>query len=229
MRRPADAAPAGAGNDLESVPRLSLFPFGSSVHSTSLPTPSENPFRAGLLSNPIYTGQIAHKGHLYPGQHPALIDAEAWTTVRDQVAANAHRHQSKSHAAEPSLLAGLLTDARGERLTPSHAVKKGRRYRYYISAALITEAGTDRAQGWRAPAQEIENAVNRVLAGAMTSPAMLLERFGRAGMSSDQTPKLLDRTNRLGAALKRSPAERVRSFETSSRRSSSRRIGSSSG
>ena len=120
------------------------------------------------------------------------------------------RHQSKSHAAEPSLLAGLLTDARGERLTPSHAVNKGRRYRYYISAALITEAGTDRAQGWRAPAQEIENAVNRVLAGAMTSPAMLLERFGRAGMSSDQTPKLLDRTNRLGAALKRSPAERVK-------------------
>ena len=28
----------------------------------------------GLLSNPIYTGRIAHKGQLYPGQHPALID-----------------------------------------------------------------------------------------------------------------------------------------------------------
>jgi hypothetical protein len=35
------------------------------------------------------------------------------------------------------------------RLTPSHAIKKGRRYRYYVSAALITEAGTDRAQGRR--------------------------------------------------------------------------------
>ena len=28
-----------------------------------------------------------------------------------------------------------------------HQDKKGRRYRYYVSAALITEAGTDRAQG----------------------------------------------------------------------------------
>src|SRR5467141_2242040 len=28
----------------------------------------------GLLANPIYTGRIAHKGRLYPGQHPALID-----------------------------------------------------------------------------------------------------------------------------------------------------------
>jgi len=35
-----------------------------------------------LLSNPIYTGQIAHKGQLYPGQHPALIDAETWSAVQ---------------------------------------------------------------------------------------------------------------------------------------------------
>src|SRR5437899_1749397 len=29
----------------------------------------------GLLANPIYTGHIAHKGELHPGQHPAPIDA----------------------------------------------------------------------------------------------------------------------------------------------------------
>jgi site-specific DNA recombinase len=65
----------------------------------------------------------------------------------------------------------LLVDAQGERLTPSHAVKKGRRYRYYVSAALITEAGTDRAQGRRLAAREIEEAVIRILADALTSPA----------------------------------------------------------
>jgi DNA invertase Pin-like site-specific DNA recombinase len=111
------------------------------------------PFSRGhlytLLSNPIYTGQIAHKGELHPGQHPALIDDERWSTVRDQLAANTSARRGRAKAAEPSLLAGLLVDARGERLTPSHAVKKGRRYRYYVSAALITDAGTDRAQGWR--------------------------------------------------------------------------------
>src|SRR5204862_2080029 len=46
-----------------------------------------------VLSNPIYTGQIAHKGELYPGQHPALIDAETWVAVRDQLAANASEHR----------------------------------------------------------------------------------------------------------------------------------------
>src|SRR5438045_4316469 len=78
------------------------------------------PFSRGhlytLLSNPIYTGQIAHKSELYPGQHPALIANETWTAVRDRLAANAGDHRGKTKAAEPSLLAGLLVDARGERL-----------------------------------------------------------------------------------------------------------------
>src|SRR6266403_1987580 len=111
--------------------------------------------------------------------------------------------------AGPSLLAGALVDARGERFTPSHAVKKGRRYRYYVSTALITEAGTDHAQGWRLPAQEIEDAVIMVLTDALTSPAMLLEHFGAAGIPSDQTRKMFDRAIRLAAVLKRPPAERA--------------------
>src|ERR1700747_1489327 len=55
-----------------------------------------------LLSNPIYIGEIAHKGQLYPGQHPPLIDAETWTAGRDQFAANARDHRRKAHATEPS-------------------------------------------------------------------------------------------------------------------------------
>ena len=162
-----------------------------------------------LLANPIYTGQIAHKGQLYPGQHPALIDAETWSAVRGQLGANARRHGSKADAVEPSLLAGMLFDAQGERLTPSHAVKNGRRYRYYVSAALITEAGTDRTQGWRLAAREIEGAVIRVLAEALTNPAALLECFGTAGMPNDHVRKMLDRSIRMAAALSRSSVKRA--------------------
>src|SRR3954468_13546083 len=172
------------------------------------------PFSRGhlytLLSNPIYTGHIAHKGELHPGQQAALIDDASWSTVRDQLAANTRNQRRVAKAAEPRLLAGLLVDARGERLTPSHAVKKGRRYRYYVSAALITDAGTDRARGWRLAAREIEEAVIRILADALTSPAKLVERFGAAGMSSDQIRKLLNRSARLAAALGGSPGERAK-------------------
>jgi hypothetical protein len=172
------------------------------------------PFSRGhlytLLSNPIYTGQIAHKGELHRGQQPALIDEETWFAVRDQLAANTSNHRRRVRAAEPSLLAGLLVDAAGQRLTPSHAVKKGRRYRYYVSAVLITEAGTDRARGWRLAAREIEEAVIRILADALTSPSSLVERFGAAGMPSDQLRKLLGRAARMAAALGGSPGERAK-------------------
>ena len=97
----------------------------------------------------------------------------------------------------------MLVDARGERLTPSHAVKKGRRYRYYVSAALIPDAGTDRAQGRRLAAREIEEAVIRILADALTSPASLVERIAAAGMPGDQLRRLLGRTARMAAALAR--------------------------
>jgi DNA invertase Pin-like site-specific DNA recombinase len=184
--------------------------FSTKRSTTAGGTERGRPFSRGhiynLLSKPIYIGEIAHKGQLYPGQHPALIDAYTWTAVRDQLAANARDHRRKSHATEPSLLAGVLIDVRGERLTASHAVKTGRRYRYYVS----TKAGTDRPQGWRLAAQEIEDAVIKVLADALTSPAVLLERFGTAGIQSDQTRKMLDRATRLAAALHRSPAERAK-------------------
>ena len=163
-----------------------------------------------LLANPIYTGQIAHKGQLYPGQHPSLIDDETWTAVRDQLAAHAGDHRRREKAAEPSLLAGLLVDANGERLTPSHAVKKGRRYRYYVSTALISEAGQDHTQSWRLAAQEIEDCVISVLADALASPARLLERLSSPGMPGDQIRRLIGRAARLAALLRSAPRERAR-------------------
>src|SRR5262249_60331885 len=96
---------------------------------------------------PISRARTAHKGALYPGQNPALIEDETWTAVGARLAANAGNHKHRAGAVEPSLLAGLLVDARGERLTPSHAVKKGRRYRYYVSTPLITGAGNRPGHG----------------------------------------------------------------------------------
>jgi hypothetical protein len=34
-------------------------------------------------------------------------------------------------------LAGLIVDADGSRMTPTHATKKAKRYRYYVSASLL--------------------------------------------------------------------------------------------
>src|SRR5262249_12092663 len=137
-------------------------------------------------------------------------DTETWIAVRDQLVANAGDHRRKARAVEPSLLAGLLVNAPGELLTPSHAVKKGRPYRDYVSAPVTTiEAGADGAQGWRLPAREIEDAVITLLAEALSSPARVIEGFSNAATSSEQIGKLLARARRLAARLSGPPGQRA--------------------
>jgi site-specific DNA recombinase len=163
------------------------------------------PFSRGhlywMLSNPIYIGQIAHKGQLHPGQHDALIDPKTWEAVQAQLAANGNDHRHRVNALAPSLLAGLLVDSSGEPLTPSHAVKNGRRYRYYISRTLITESGTSHARGWRLPAQDIEDAVVRVIAAAFTEAAPLIDRLFLRDLSAEQAKLIIDRAAKIATAL----------------------------
>jgi len=109
-----------------------------------------------LLQNPIYRGQIGHQGKVYPGQHEAIVEAEHWKLVQEKLAGNRQARALGATAEEPSLLAGLIVDGEGQRMTPTHAVKKGRRYRYYVSTALITEARSLHTKGLRVPAGDVE-------------------------------------------------------------------------
>jgi hypothetical protein len=54
---------------------------------------------------------------------------------------------------------GKLFDESGEGLTPSHAVKGDRRYRYYVSRSLMKGPAARVDGGWRLPAAEIERSV----------------------------------------------------------------------
>jgi site-specific DNA recombinase len=93
-----------------------------------------------ILSNPLYIGEIEHRGVRYPGQHPPLIDAAIWDAVQAQLAANHHENRTRTNAKSKSLLAGLIFDDAGNRLVSSHATKNGKRYRYYV-----TSEGTGRS------------------------------------------------------------------------------------
>jgi hypothetical protein len=54
----------------------------------------------------------------------------------------------------------MLFDGDGNRMTPSHAVKKGTRYHYYVSRPLITKDQSERFAGLRIAAAEIEQLVS---------------------------------------------------------------------
>ena len=63
--------------------------------------------------------------------------------------------------ATEALLAGRIFDDRGNRMTPSHARKRGIKYRYYLSSALLQGQSERAGSISRVPAAEIETLVIR--------------------------------------------------------------------
>jgi len=108
-----------------------------------------------VLSNPVYAGRIRHKHQNFDGQHEAIIDPDRWETVQARLMDKSAKPRGKPAAAHPSPLAGKLFDETGDRLTPSHASKGGKRYRYYVSCRLVTGKADDN-NGWRLPAERLE-------------------------------------------------------------------------
>ncbi len=113
-----------------------------------------------LLRNRLYRGEIRHKGQVYAGQHPAIIDAELFDAV--QASLDAHVKARTNHWARPggSPLTGILFDASGDPMSSSHSRgKSGGRYRYYVSSGALKGQAVPSGVITRVPAQAIEDLV----------------------------------------------------------------------
>jgi site-specific DNA recombinase len=112
-----------------------------------------------MLQNRTYRGDIVHQGVAYSGQHQATLDPELWQIVQDKLAANRQERALAVGAEAPSLLAGLIVDADGNPMTSTHATKRAKRYRYYVSASLLTGDRPQAQKGMRVPAGDMEGLV----------------------------------------------------------------------
>jgi DNA invertase Pin-like site-specific DNA recombinase len=134
------------------------------------------PFSRGhlycILTNPIYIGQLSHKGWIHEGQHPAIIDQQIWDAVQAKLASNHHEHRRKRTSSE-SLLLGRIRDADGSLMTPTHAQKGSRRYRYYVRQAVLRGNGKTVGSIVRVSAPDIEAAVVEALRAQVPGAAKL--------------------------------------------------------
>src|SRR6202042_2686546 len=117
-----------------------------------------------LLSNPIYVGRIAHKGQVHEGQHPPIVPQELWEQVQQSLrdhlgAARTKRTRQSSDA----LLAGKLYDDGGNRMSPTWARKGSKRWRYYVSQAVLQGEKGKRGSILRVPAADVETLVAQAL------------------------------------------------------------------
>jgi site-specific DNA recombinase len=142
-----------------------------------------------MLQNRIYRGEITHKGNSYPGEHPAVIEQPLWNEVQAVLAKNRIERVTGVRAKHPSLLAGLVFDETGGRLTPTYAVKKGTRYRYCVSTPHLTGAGRNRSRGRRIPAGDLEGLVINRLRAFLADPAAILDALDggtQSGLGQNQ-------------------------------------------
>lgn len=72
--------------------------------------------------------------------------------------------------ADRSLLAGKLFDETGDRLTPSHSRKNGKRLRYYISRRLVIDRSNKHPDAWRLPAEQLETLVAKMVQEHVVKP-----------------------------------------------------------
>ena len=162
------------------------------------------PFSRGhlyrLLANPIFIGKLPHKGKLHDGKHAAIIELDLWEKVQ-ALLRNNKRGTERPSAKHPSLLAGRLETSDGQRLVPSHAVKQGRRYRYYVEQHLMQDEGVG-TKGVRYAAEEVEKVVLVILRRFLNSPADMLVALAMKDLSPGSLKRIVGQAKALADDLK---------------------------
>jgi site-specific DNA recombinase len=174
-----------------------------------------------ILQSRLYVGEVTHKQHVYAGQHPPIVERGVFDAVQAMLANARVERSTRPNAREASLFAGLIFDGLGRRMSPSHANKAGKRYRYYVSRA-------DGVQGqeqptYRVSAGEIEQRVMRLLTRlleeardrAIASADLRGDAIEELGQSvSDACAQLAGVPDQRARELLRSILRQVRLFET---------------
>ena len=161
-----------------------------------------------MLQNRIYRGEIVHKDKSYPGEHTAIVAQDLWERVHGKLSKNRVERRTGGRAKSPSLLAGLLHDDKDDPMTPSHAVKNGKRYRYYVTRALTTQHREAVPDGRRVPAGDIEQIVVSRLRAFLSSAAEIHQAVAPHAKSAVAQKSLIARAAALsGQWPEQSPAQ----------------------
>jgi site-specific DNA recombinase len=144
-----------------------------------------------LLSNPIYVGEIRHKKLRHPGQHQAIVDRAVWERTQRQLQEQRVRTKSHDASVEKSPLIGRLVDENGGGLTPSHARKGERKYRYYVSRNFPAQGLAPSRIGWRLPARELEDRVAAAVGEMLGNESAVLEAAQKTDIDSSQIDRVL--------------------------------------
>ena len=172
------------------------------------------PFARGhlyyLLRNRLYVGEIRHRELWYPGEHPSIVSRDLWDQVQAQLDSNLRTHHNRIREGSSSLLTGLIEDEEGNRFTPSFAIKRGRRYRYYVSQDAIKNSEGECKRPTRLPAHEVESRVTERLQGFLKSEGEIFDGLSVTGDSPAVLHPLVAAAKSLATSLPSLPSDDLR-------------------
>ena len=159
------------------------------------------PFTSGplsyLLRNRFYVGDVVYKGEILRGSQSPIMSRDLFDAVQAKLAEQQNNH-IRTRSKTEALLTGLIFDDGGNRMSPSHSRKKGVRYRYYISLALLQGRADQSGSVDRVPATEIET----VIADAIRQHLNLSLETGQADLIRTHVARVEVRPEHLVIQLK---------------------------
>jgi DNA invertase Pin-like site-specific DNA recombinase len=126
-----------------------------------------------ILNLRTYLGEVVHKGSIYPGEHEAIVPRDLWDRVHGILQVSPRKRAAANRQQEPALLKGLIFGMDGRALSPSHARKRGRLYRYYVAQRALKGEADDSIVR-RISAAEIEGAVMAQLRAMLLQPEIVV-------------------------------------------------------
>jgi hypothetical protein len=130
---------------------------------------------AYLLKNRFYVGDVVYKGEVHKGEHEPILDRELFEAVQAQLAER-KMWRKLARSKSSAILRGLIFDDRGHPMSPSHANKKGVRYRYYVSHALLQNRKASAGSISRVSAPDVEALVCNAVKKKKQSASKIPER-----------------------------------------------------
>ena len=155
----------------------------------------------GLLRNRLYLGEIRHRDQWYAGEHKGVVTRSLWDRVQAQLNNNLRKRWNRVRERASSLLTGLVENEQGNRYTPSFTVRRGRRYRYYVSQLAIKNTANEAMGPTRVPAQELENRVTEKLLAFLKADAEVFDGLDLAGERPEVAGRLLTAAKQLALRL----------------------------
>jgi hypothetical protein len=100
------------------------------------------------------------------------------------LAENAHRRASRTRAATPALLKGLIIGPDGKAMAPSHTRRRGRLYRFYRTATSL-KLGHSECPIRAVAAGEVEAAVINQVRALLRSPEIVVRVWRAAQLDGE--------------------------------------------